>query len=185
MQWRNTPDRYGALTQGAHWLVALLIVGAWLLGQFHDAFPKGPARSSAIWFHKEAGLLVLLLLAFRLVWNWIDPPPAPEPTRFGALAERGSQAAHWLMYVLMLAVPIAGILMSFARGRPLDLFGLYQIASPWTDDRAFAKPFHSAHEILSHALLIVALAHALAALAHHWILHDRTLRRMLPRRGVG
>lgn len=185
MQWRNSPDRFGALAQGAHWLAVLLIAAAWLLGEFHEAFPKGAARSSAMWFHKEAGLLVILLLAFRLAWHWIDPPPAPEPTRLGALAARASNAAHWLMYLLMLAIPLSGILMSFARGRPLDLFGLYQIASPWVDDREFAKPFHNAHEMLSNALLIVAFAHAAAAIAHHWFLHDRTLRRMLPGRGAG
>jgi cytochrome b561 len=182
MQWRNSPDRYGAVIQGSHWLTVLLIVLAWLLGEFHDAIPRGTARSSAIWIHKEAGLLVIVLVAFRVAWHWIDPPPAPEPTRFGALAQRTSQAAHWLMYLLMLAIPVTGVLMSFARGRPLDLFGLYQIASPWADDRAFAAPFKEAHELLSNALLIIAFAHAAAALAHHWMLRDSTLRRMLPGR---
>jgi len=49
MQLRNTADRYGAIPQTLHWLTVALVLLAWLLGEFGDAFPKGPARAGALW----------------------------------------------------------------------------------------------------------------------------------------
>lgn len=168
--------------QASHWLTVLLILFAWLIGQFLDAFPKGPPRSTAIWLHKEAGVQVIAILALRLVWRFVDPPPALEKTPLGPLAEHAARIAHWALYLLMLAVPVAGIVLSFARGRSVDLLGLYVIASPWVEDRAFAGAVKEAHEWLANALMIFAFLHAAAALAHHWIWRDQTLRRMLPGR---
>jgi cytochrome b561 len=181
MQWRNSPDRYGAVVQGSHWLTVFLIVVAWLLGEYMDDFPQaiGPA---AHWLHNEAGLLVLIFLAVRLAWRWIDVEPLPEKSRFGVFALRVAQFAHAALYVLMLAVTVTGITLVFARGQALDVFGLVQIASPWARDRAFARSVVEVHELLANILMLLAFGHALAALAHHWVLHDSTLRRMLPGR---
>ena len=71
-------------------------------------------------------------------------------------------------------------MVQFARGHALPLFGLGEIASPWPADRTFARSVKGVHELLANALIILALLHAAAALAHHWFLRDRTLRRMLP-----
>jgi cytochrome b561 len=182
MQWRNSADRYGAVVQGSHWLAVLLIVFAWLLGQFMDDIPQGPARAAGHWLHNSAGMLVIVLLAVRLAWRQIDPSPALEKSAFGPLADRAGQLVHVALYLLMLAIPVAGIVLVFARGRALDVFGLVQIASPWTRDPDFAKSVKEVHEWLADALMLLAFAHAAAALAHHWVLHDSTLRRMLPGR---
>ena len=181
MQWRNSPERYGAVVQGAHWLTVLLIVFAWLLGQYMDDFPRSMSPT-AHWLHNEAGMLVVLLLAVRLAWRWLDVEPAPEKSRFGVLAEYASKLAHAVLYALILAVPIAGMTLVFARGRALDVFGLFQIASPWARDPVFARTVVQPHDLLANILMLVAFLHAVAALAHHWLLRDSTLRRMLPRR---
>ncbi len=123
-------------------------------------------------------------MAVRLAWRWIDVEPLPEKSRFGALANRAAQFAHVALYALMLAVTVAGIALVFARGRALDVFGLAQIASPWARDPAFAKSVVEIHGILANILMLLAFAHALAALAHHWALRDSTLRRMLPGRAL-
>ena len=68
----------------------------------------------------------------------------------------------------------------FARGNPLPVFGLFEIASPWLRDKNFAHNVTEVHEVFANALLILAGLHASAALAHHWVLRDRTLLRMLP-----
>ena len=94
-----------------------------------------------------------------------------------------ARIAHYTLYALLVAAPVAGIVLQFARGDALPLFGLAEIASPWLKDRAFARSVKEVHEILSHALVILAAFHAAAALIHHWIFRDRTLVRMLPRSG--
>jgi len=60
------------------------------------------------------------------------------------------------------------------------LFGLGSIPSPWAADRAFARSVTEMHELAANVLLALAALHAGAALAHHWLFHDRTLKRMLP-----
>jgi cytochrome b561 len=181
MQWHNSPDRYGAGLLTVHWLMVVLISCGWLIGQLKDATPRdwhGPVQL----LHNSAGLLVLLLLVVRLAWRFADPPPAIETSRFGPVATWVAQIAHGALYILMLAVPIAGITLIFAGGHALNIFGLFEIASPWIRDRKFAGSVHEVHELLANALIILAFLHAAAALVHHWALRDQTLRRMLPRR---
>lgn len=116
----------------------------------------------------------------RLLWRLADPPPPPEPTVLGKWLDRAGRLAHYALYALLIAAPVAGIVLQFARGEPLQLFELFEIASPWSANRTFARTVKEAHEVLSNGLVIFAAFHAAAALFHHWVLRDRTLLRMLP-----
>ena len=88
---------------------------------------------------------------------------------------------HYVLYTLLLAVPIFGIALQFAQGHSLPLFGLVEIPSPWLADKAFARNLKEVHEVLANLLVILALFHVTAALVHHWFFGDSTLTRMLPR----
>ncbi|MES1150066.1 MAG: cytochrome b/b6 domain-containing protein, partial [Bradyrhizobium guangdongense] len=112
-------------------------------------------------------------------WRLADPPP-PEDPAIGRWSERAARAIHYIMYALLVAAPIAGIVLQFARGHALPVFGLAEIASPWAADRSFAHNVKEVHETLANALLLLVGLHAAAALVHHYVLHDRTLTRMLP-----
>jgi cytochrome b561 len=180
MQMRNSPERYGLVSQVFHWLTAILIVLAWLLGQGGDLLPKGPPRDAGLFVHMSAGLAVIALTAARLLWRVIDPAPAPEPAPFGRLGEFAARAGHIALFALLVAVPLSGIAVQFARGNALPIFGLMEVASPWAADRSFARSVKGMHELLSNATVLLAFAHAVAALVHHWLLRDRTLRRMMP-----
>ncbi|HVZ50951.1 MAG TPA: cytochrome b [Pseudolabrys sp.] len=180
MQIFNTPQRYGTVAQCLHWATALLVVAAWLLGTLGDELPRGAARYAGLFVHISAGLAVSIMVAMRLLWRLIDPPPPTESTPLGAWLDRAGRFAHLALYALLIVVPVVGIVTQFARGQPLPVFGLGAIASPWAADRAFAHSVKEVHELLSNLLLAVAAVHAAAALAHHWLLRDRTLSRMLP-----
>jgi cytochrome b561 len=171
----NSTDRYGTVSQLLHWAMIALVITAWLLGQFVDDLPR-----SALSIHISAGLALLLLLGFRLVWRMADPPPRPEPTVLGPWLDYAGHLAHYALYLLLAAVPILGIIAQFARGDSLSVFGLYEIASPWAKDRAFARSVTEIHEVAANALVMLAAMHAVAALVHHWVFRDRTLVRMLP-----
>jgi cytochrome b561 len=180
MQFRNSPDRYGTIPQLLHWLTVGLVVLAWALGTFDDALPKGAARSAGLFVHISVGIAILAVLTVRVLWRLADPPPLPESTVLGVLLERAGRLAHYGLYALLIAVPVAGIVLQFARGDALPLFGLFEIASPWTADRAFVRSVKGVHELLANGLMILAGLHAAAAFVHHWIFRDRTLVRMLP-----
>jgi len=180
MQLRNSTERYGIVSQALHWATVLLVIVAWMLGEFDDIFPKGPARAAGLYIHITAGVAVLLILGLRLLWRTGNPPPPPEPTVFGAWLDHLARLAQFALYALLIAAPIFGIILQFARGDALPLFGLAQIASPWTADRTFARTVKELHELTANGLMILAGIHAAAALIHHLILGDRTLLRMLP-----
>lgn len=180
MQIFNTPQRYGVVAQFLHWSTVVFVVVAWLLGTFGDVLPKGAARDAGLFVHISTGLAVLAVVVVRLLWRFIDTPPRAEATPFGPWLDRAARLAHVALYILLIAVPIVGALTQFARGNALPLFGLGEIASPWAADRAFAHSVKDVHEVLANVLLTLAGLHAVAALAHHWLLRDRTLTRMLP-----
>ena len=179
----NSVRDYGTVAPTLHWCTVVLVALAWALGTFDDVLPKVGPRASGLFVHILAGLAIVALLAARVVWRMIDKPPSPEPGRLGVWPHRLAMLAHLALYALLLAVPVVGIVLQFARGEPLPLFGLMDIASPWPGDRAFARSVKEVHEVLAHALVIIAALHALAAMMHHWIFRDRTLVRMLPHSG--
>lgn len=180
MRLRNSPDGYGVIPQLLHWLTVGLVVLAWALGAFDDALPKGTARAAGLFVHISAGLAILAVLAARLLWRLADPPPPLEPTVLGAWLDRAGRLAHYALYALLIAAPVAGIVLQFARGDALPLFGLFEVPSPWPANRTFARNVKEFHEVLANGLVILAGLHTTAALVHHWVFRDRTLVRMLP-----
>ncbi len=185
MQLTNSANRYGAVPQLLHWITVVLVAVAWTLGTFGDDLPKGAVRETGLFVHISAGLLILVALVMRLVWRVADPAPPPEPNEFGGwlgtFADPAARLAHYTLYALLIAVPVIGIIAQFARGDALPLLGIVEIPSPWMRDRAFAHSVTGIHEISANALVIVAAFHAAAALVHHFVFHDNTLVRMLPR----
>jgi cytochrome b561 len=180
MQLTNSKAQYGAVPQILHWLTALFVICGWLLGTFLDDLPKGAIRSSGLVIHMTLGQLVVVFLIARLVWRMANPPPPPEPTRFGWLQQAVAAFTHYTLYGLLVAVPFMGILVQLKRGHVLPLFGIWDLNSSWPVDRAMAKSLLQVHEYLADALLLLAGVHAAAALVHHYLFADRTLLRMLP-----
>jgi cytochrome b561 len=164
-----------------HWAVVVLVLGAALTGLFGEDLPRGAIREAGLFAHISFGIAILSFAIARLLWRLADPPPAPIDTPLGPWGELAGQVAHYAIYALLIAIPVAGIMLQFARGEPLPVFGLFDIASPWTADRAFAHDVKEVHEALANALLALVGLHAAAALVHHYVFHDRTLLRMLPR----
>jgi cytochrome b561 len=180
MQLTNSKAQYGTVPQILHWLTALFVICGWLLGTFHDDLPKGAARSVALSIHMTLGQCVIVFLIARLAWRMVNPPPPPEETRFGWLQQAAAALTHYVLYALLVAVPVMGIIVQLKRGNPLPFFGLWDIGSPWPTDRAMARSLLRVHEYLADALLILAGVHAAAVLMHHYLFEDRTLLRMLP-----
>ncbi|MDA9440038.1 cytochrome B561 [Bradyrhizobium sp. CCBAU 51745] len=184
MQLLNSDKDYGAIAQTLHWLTVILVIVAWALGIFGDVLPKGEPRQTGVGIHVAAGIAILVLLVARVIWRAINPPPVSEATEFGVWLGKWSDPAaaiaHYALYALLVAVPVAGIVLEFARGDALPLFGFAAIPSPWLRNAAFAHNVKEVHEVLAHALVVIAAFHAIAALVHHWVFQDRTLIRMLP-----
>ena len=180
MRFRNSADGYGAIPQSLHWFTVVLVAIAWALGTFDDVLPKGAARVVGLFVHISAGVTILFALVARVLWRMTDPPPQPALTMLGVWGDNAGRLAHYALYALLVAVPIAGIVLQFAHGDALPLLGLAEIPSPWVADRTYARSVKEVHEVLANVLVILAAFHAAAALVHHLVFRDRTLVRMLP-----
>ena len=156
-------------------LVVLQFVLAWTA----DEMPEdSPQRLTLIARHVSFGITVLALAAVRILWRFGNPTPAP-PAGARGWETMLSHATHGILYLLLLAIPITGCLMSAAHGDPVAWFGV-QLPSLVSKDAAIGRPAHEAHEILGWVLLVVVGLHVLAALKHHFIAHNDVLRRMRP-----
>lgn len=175
-----TEFRYSPAAQIFHWLSVLLVATAWTLGILGDELPKGSIRQLGEFIHIMLGEAVALLLVLRLVWRFVSPPPPDDPSPFGPVADAAAKLVHLALYGLLFAVPVVGVVTLFHGGEALSLFGLYDVPSPWPRSRELKHYSKEIHELLAHALILLAFLHAAAALAHHYILQDRTLKRMMP-----
>lgn len=179
----STSDRYDRLTIALHWTIGIGIILIAAAELIRGEFPKGSAmREGLKAIHNPAGTVVFVLVLLRIAWRFADQRPHGRPgaARWEAMAAR---AMHMAMYVMMIAIPLLGILFTFARGRSID-FGPFQVALPLQNviPKAAMKVMRELHEFTGTAVLGLALVHALAALWHHYLRKDGVLLRMLPAR---
>ncbi len=182
MTLKNTADRWGPVSQAFHWIIMLLIVVLAIVGLSMGELPKTPKYFWVYTMHKSTGLLVLALVIARLGWRFYAGTPEPVPGT-PTWQERIATVTHWLLYGLILLMPISGWLYDSASGlRPFRWYGLFDVPKLSPPDEALRQLSHEAHEWGFWVLLALVAAHAGAAFYHHYFQHDATLTRMLPRR---
>ena len=179
MQWRNTDQSYGILAQGLHWLVAGLVFAQFGLGLYAAGLPLGIARLEWLTRHKSLGLAVLALVLVRLLWRFVNPPPAlphamSRPERLVAVT------THRLLYALLIFAPLAGWLYASAAGLSVNWFGLFQLPDLVAKNADRAALFKLLHQGSVALLALLVAGHAGAALRHAFVLRDDIMRRMLP-----
>lgn len=172
---------YTATAKFLHWLMALLIIGLLALGFVMTEMPLSPQKLQVYSWHKWAGVTVFVLLLVRLSWRIAHRPP-PLPWHMGRLEQAGAHLGHLVLYLLMIALPITGWLMSSAKGFQTVWFGVLPIPDLLAKDKALGDLLQQVHESLSWVLVALLVLHVVAALKHHFINHDDILTRMLPRR---
>ena len=172
-------SRYGAVAQGLHWIVAVLIVVQFTLAWTADDLPLGVHKLMLLARHKSVGMTVLMLAILRLVWRLLNPPPA-LPEGMTPIERIGARATHVAFYVLLFAMPLTGWLMSSAKNYSVSWFGLFTWPDLIGKNEAAFDALRETHDLMSWALLGIAILHILAALKHHFWNKDDVLVRMLP-----
>jgi cytochrome b561 len=178
----NTENRYGAIAILFHWSMALLVIGLAALGLYMVTLPDigfNTKKVTLVLYHKEFGLLVLVLLITRLAWRETHTLPRlvehlPDWQKIAA------RFVHLSFYALLLALPTTGCLMSSAAGIPVSFFGLFMLPDFVHRDSDQLQRYMAIHQWLGYVLILFILVHAGAALRHHFVFKDDTLRRMLP-----
>lgn len=181
MQLRNSTSRYGLVSIVMHWGVALAVFGLFGLGLWMMELDYySPWRKEAPELHKSIGLVLLAVMLGRVLWRFISPPPPALPNH-GKLTRMASKVGHGALYLGLFAVMIAGYLISTADGVGIPVFGLFEVPALVSNLPDQADVAGEIHFYLAWGLVIFAGLHALAALKHHFIDRDATLKRMLGR----
>ncbi len=159
--------------------MALLIFGLLALGFYMHDLPLSPEKLQYYSWHKWAGVTVFFLAWLRLAWRVGHSPPA-LPAAMPRLLQLAAHGAHGLLYVLMLAIPLSGWLMSSAKGFQTVWFGVLPLPDLVSKDKELGVLLAQVHFSLNLLLVVLLAGHIGAALKHHLVDKDDILRRMLP-----
>ena len=176
----DVEPRYDNVAIGFHWLLALLLVGAFAVGSYMSDLPFSIQRVKLFNWHKWAGMTILALTLLRVLWrlSHAPPPDAPAPP----WQQRAASLTHAAIYLLCLAVPLVGWAYSSAVGVPIVWFGVLPLPDLLAKDKALADAIKPWHAALAYALAALVLLHVAAALKHHFVDGDGLLARMRPGR---
>ena len=171
--------RYTSTAQALHWLAAALILAAVVLAWVFMGMPAAAAgRFVYITLHKSFGQTIFLLALFRLIWRRLHPPPRLDGG-VAAWEARTARVNHWLLYSIMIFMPVSGYILAIAAARPSPYFWLFY----WPQPTLSPNVTHAALRVhLIGQFFIYALVglHLAGVVWHAVVRRDGTLERMLP-----
>lgn len=170
-----------------HWAVAGMIVLQFVLAKLAERAEESDSalRELALLAnHKSVGITILALAIMRLIWRKKNAPPA-LPISVPSWQTTASQISHWSLYVLIIALPITGWLMSSASAYSVSWFNLVQLPDFVPPNPELKETFEAIHETLAKILFMIASVHILAAIKHAVIDKDGVLRRITSTASLG
>ncbi|MFL6657937.1 MAG: cytochrome b [Massilia sp.] len=173
-------QRYTNIAILFHWLIALLIIGAFTMGLVMSDMPGiSPTKLKYYSWHKWAGVTILGLATLRLLWRLGHKAP-PYPANMPGWQQTAANALHGLLYVMMFAVPLSGYFYTLSAGFPVVYFGLFELPVLMAKNDALKPVLKEVHFWLNMGLAAMVALHVAAALKHHFIDRDGVLKRMMP-----
>jgi cytochrome b561 len=172
---------YTSTAKSLHWLMAILFFGLLALGFYMADLPLSPQKLKFYSWHKWAGVTAFALAWLRLAWRITHRPPA-LPESMPKIMQIAAHAGHLALYLLMIAIPLSGWLMSSAKGFQTVWFGLLPIPDLLDKNKELGNLLQTTHMGLNLLFVTVIVGHIAAALKHHYLDKDDILSRMLPAR---
>lgn len=191
-------QRYTKVAIVLHWLIAVFIFFMIALGLYMVELPKEAPKQMAFdlfdwglytWqmsepgsprmfyfnLHKSVGLTLLAFIVLRLVWRITHRPPALLAS-YQPWERKLATAAHHTLYLLMVALPVTGLLMSLNSKYGINWFGMHVLDG--VDNKPVRDTFEGLHEFAANVIIALLLVHIVGALKHHFIDKDDTLKRI-------
>jgi cytochrome b561 len=169
---------YDPFSQVLHWVIAIAVVAAYVIGIVREDMPKNDLRAFLMSLHMSIGLLVITLSVVRMGWRGFVPAPTPVVSHSWLML--GAKLGHLALYAALIVIPVIGLFAAWSKGRNIGFFNLFPIPSPIPVNMDRVKQLEEIHGLVANGLLIIAGVHAAAAIMHQFILKDGTLMRMLP-----
>ena len=178
MSLKNSTSTYGSITKILHWLIFLFVIVLLFVGYFAQDIGDKSIRSNIINMHKLLGLVVLFLMLFRALWVLVNVKPAlpAETPPWQRIIER---IIHLLMYIVLIAMPISGWVMTSANRKPPHFFS-WILSLPVPNSKSIGNNAWQVHQTIAIIIIVLVSIHVLAAFYHYFIKKDNVLQRMLP-----
>jgi cytochrome b561 len=171
----TSSGHFNRLARVLHWSMAVMIVAMMFIGVTMVASIH--LRPVLIDLHRPLGILIGLLALLRL-YNRLRHRPPPLPDDLPAIQAFAAKASHWLLYALMLAMPLVGWAMLSAGGYPIVLWNGLHLPAIVPHTPALYATLRSAHSLLAYVLFATVLMHVGAALFHAWVRRDGVFQTM-------
>lgn len=176
---KNSIERYGAISKILHWAIALLIIGLiWLGWYMVDLTYYDRWYYDSLMAHKALGMVVLTLALIQILWTVYSRSPDYVPN-LKPWERIAAKIVHLTLFGVMFAIPATGYLISTSANDPVSIFGWFEIPAIFPVDEGTRDLAIELHFYLAYGAACVVVVHALAALKHHFVDRDDTLRRML------
>ncbi len=191
MGFKNTSYSYGSIAKWLHWIIAFLIMGAYLSVYYRHWFTEEdtPGNWTALQLHLSFGVTIGAFVALRILWRLKNETPSPEP---GAQWEHlAAKLGHYALYTIMIVMPLTGYI---GTGVNTEFFFLTDITKfentslfDWlVNDKLgmtfeeFEEPIDFIHKDIGGKWVVwlLILVHVSAAMYHHFVKNDRTLSKM-------
>lgn len=174
---KNSLARYGLVISLLHWVMAIVIIGLLACGLYMVRLPVSLEKLKFYGYHKEFGILILMLVIIRFSWRMADVIPL-LPDYMPQWQKIAARCVHYLFYLLMFALPITGWLHSSASGLSVSFFGLFTLPNLISANENTRLLLAFIHKWLGWGMIGVIVLHV-GATIHHYVLHkDNLLRRL-------
>lgn len=175
----DTRAQFSRKTIALHWVIALAMIAMVVFGLVLEDMPRSENKSALLQLHKSIGVVVLALALWRIVWRLRQGMPETVAKLTGPQT-RLMHATHGFLLLCTLLLPLSGIVSSIGNARAINLFGypfIPQLLA--TKNEVLAKIGGTSHAILGKLIIAAIVLHVAAAVKHHVVDRDGTLRRML------
>jgi len=172
-----TADRYTFIQKALHWIIALAVIGALAGGNLLDWLDNGAFKNQLYALHKATGILILGLMVLRVIVRLIFGAPS-LPVETPGWQRTAAAASHFLLYALLILMPLVGWAATSAFPAPLPFFGLFEVPPLIGADRDLSKQLFAIHHWMGKGIIALIALHIGAALQHAFIKKDGIMRRM-------
>jgi cytochrome b561 len=170
--------QYNLVSRTLHWAIVVLVIAQFSIAWTMPQIERGTLPVGLIAWHLSIGTTILAVMLVRLVWRLTHPAP-PPPKDLSPALRVISRTTHYVLYAVLIALPIGGWVNASARGWPVKLFGAIPLPSLISKGSALGLAAGDIHMAVATALIVIIGLHIAGSAYHALVLKDDTVKRMV------
>lgn len=174
--------QYHPLSKFLHWSVVFLVSIQFLTSFIMSGIGRNISPDSFLNLHMSFGVFVAPIAITLLIMRYVSPVEDIALPSL-KLQDRLASAMHYILYILLVIIPLSGDAFASSHGVTVRVFGLFDLPSLFANGSSLGRTISEVHSFLAWTIGVLVLGHIIAALYHHYVMKDPVLVRMLPSRG--